>query len=281
MAWHVRVLRNFRGVFSLPSISYVLSGSIGAAQKLNHGDSDIAIKYLIGRGALLTVQLVRRTSSCETKRSVRLLLCKRYCACNSGTFEISCSRSVYRHWHTSWRWSWRVSVSRTETDPLGLFIRPIALWPCPFTNLVKVSSLERGISTTLALDVEQGISIHLLKVWSVSYSANIPLKDGIDDESYASVFRPIISSIMRFYDPSAVVLQCGADSLAGDRLGVFNLSSKGHASCVEFVKSFNRPLVVLGGGGYSIRNVPRAWCFETSLLVDLELSDGMLLKYIT
>ena len=109
---------------------------------------------------------------------------------------------------------------------------------------------------------------------SRSYSANIPLKDGIDDESYASVFRPIISSIMLFYNPSAIVLQCGADSLAGDRLGVFNLSSKGHASCVEFVKSFNRPLIVLGGGGYSIRNVPRAWCYETSLLVDHELSDG-------
>jgi acetoin utilization deacetylase AcuC-like enzyme len=107
-----------------------------------------------------------------------------------------------------------------------------------------------------------------------SYSANIPLKDGIDDDSFASVFRPIISSIMQFYNPSAIVLQCGADSLAGDRLGVFNLSSKGHASCIQFVKSFNRPLIVLGGGGYSIRNVPRAWCYETSLLVDQEISDG-------
>src|SRR5271155_2872323 len=79
---------------------------------------------------------------------------------------------------------------------------------------------------------------------------------------------------MQFYDPSAVVLQCGADSLAGDRLGVFNLSSKGHAACVEFVKSFNRPLIVLGGGGYSIRNVPRAWCAETAILLNHELQDG-------
>jgi acetoin utilization deacetylase AcuC-like enzyme len=114
-----------------------------------------------------------------------------------------------------------------------------------------------------------------------SYSANIPLKDGIDDDSYASVFRPVISSIMQFYNPSAIVLQCGADSLAGDRLGVFNLSSKGHASCIQFVKSFNRPLVVLGGGGYSIRNVPRAWCYETSLLLDHELTEGTLIPFKT
>ena len=32
---------------------------------------------------------------------------------------------------------------------------------------------------------------------------------------------------MDVYRPSAIVLQCGADSLAGDRLGCFNLSLKG------------------------------------------------------
>jgi histone deacetylase 1/2 len=125
--------------------------------------------------------------------------------------------------------------------------------------------------------VEKSTLIFLLPIDLLtfgSYAANIPLKDGIDDDSYASVFRPIISSIMQFYNPSAIVLQCGADSLAGDRLGVFNLSSKGHAACIEFVKSFNRPLVVLGGGGYSIRNVPRAWCTETAILVNHDLNDG-------
>lgn len=29
------------------------------------------------------------------------------------------------------------------------------------------------------------------------------------------------------YQPSAIVLQCGADSLSGDRLGCFNLTIKG------------------------------------------------------
>jgi hypothetical protein len=36
--------------------------------------------------------------------------------------------------------------------------------------------------------------------------------------------------------PTAVVLQCGADSLGCDRLGVFGLSIKGHGECVRFVK---------------------------------------------
>ena len=37
----------------------------------------------------------------------------------------------------------------------------------------------------------------------------------------------VIQHIMDWYRPTAVVLQCGADSLAGDKLGCFNLSMAG------------------------------------------------------
>lgn len=36
-----------------------------------------------------------------------------------------------------------------------------------------------------------------------------------------------MAKVMEMYQPSAVVLQCGADSLSGDRLGCFNLTIKG------------------------------------------------------
>lgn len=56
---------------------------------------------------------------------------------------------------------------------------------------------------------------------------NFPLLSGIDDESYESVFKPVIQKIMETFCLAAVVLQCGADSLMGDRLGSFNLTTKG------------------------------------------------------
>lgn len=40
----------------------------------------------------------------------------------------------------------------------------------------------------------------------------------MDDESYESIFVPIISKVMETFQPSAVVLQCGADSLTGKTL---------------------------------------------------------------
>lgn len=103
------------------------------------------------------------------------------------------------------------------------------------------------------------------------HAVNIPLRDGIDDVSYKSIFEPIIRAIMEWYQPSAVVLQCGGDSLLGDRLGPFNLSMRGHANCVNFVKSFNVPMMVVGGGGYTIRNVARTWAFETGICNDVIL----------
>ncbi|MBA0549653.1 hypothetical protein Golob_020672 [Gossypium lobatum] len=107
------------------------------------------------------------------------------------------------------------------------------------------------------------------------YSLNVPLDDGIDDESYHFLFKPIIGKVMEVFKPGAVVLQCGADSLSGDRLGCFNLSIKGHAECVKFMRSFNVPLLLLGGGGYTIRNVARCWCYETGVALGTEVDDQL------
>ncbi|KAK2569576.1 Histone deacetylase 3 [Acropora cervicornis] len=146
------------------------------------------------------------------------------------------------------------------------------------------------------------------------YSLNVPLRDGIDDQGYANLFKPIMQAVVNHYQPNCIVLQCGADSLGCDRLGCFNLSIKGHGSFLfhqntnnELGKVCTRRWIkselmmpchfgddnlddddnndvcdndddddddddVLGGGGYTIKNVARCWAYETSLLVDQEIS---------
>lgn len=59
------------------------------------------------------------------------------------------------------------------------------------------------------------------------------------------------------------------------RLGCFSLSIKGHGECVKFVKDLNVPTLVVGGGGYTLRNVARCWTYETSLLVDEQISNDL------
>ncbi|OHT14228.1 Histone deacetylase 1 [Tritrichomonas foetus] len=108
-----------------------------------------------------------------------------------------------------------------------------------------------------------------------NYAVNIPLKDGMNDESYRNIFQPIIKHLIDWYRPQAILLQCGSDSLTGDRLGCFNLSIRGHAECVRYVKNFGLPTLVCGGGGYTVRNVARCWCYETAVLLDQEIDNEL------
>ena len=121
-----------------------------------------------------------------------------------------------------------------------------------------------------------------------NYSVNVPLQEGMDDDSYSLVFEPVMRKVvlcvlllsmgypvlhaalqqssvlkgvqvcaladagwcatvqvMEVYQPTAVVMCCGADSLSGDRLGCFNLSLEGHAHCIEFMAQFNVSIVCL------------------------------------
>lgn len=74
-----------------------------------------------------------------------------------------------------------------------------------------------------------------------------------------------------------IIYHAGADSLVGDRLGKFNLTIKGHSRCHEYMMSFGKPMLVLGGGGYKIVNVARCWTYETAVLTGT-LPAGLLNK---
>ena len=48
----------------------------------------------------------------------------------------------------------------------------------------------------------------------------------------------------------------------------------GHAECVDFMRRYNVPLLLLGGGGYTIRNVARCWTYETAVALNCEIANG-------
>ncbi|KAK4542860.1 hypothetical protein LTR36_006049 [Oleoguttula mirabilis] len=112
------------------------------------------------------------------------------------------------------------------------------------------------------------------------FALNVPIPSGIDDRQYTHLFQSITGRALEAYKPSAIVLQCGADSLGGDRLGQFNLNIKAHGECVAFVKKARLPLLIVGGGGYTARNVARAWCHETALASDNKLPDRIPLDIV-
>ena len=69
-------------------------------------------------------------------------------------------------------------------------------------------------------DIGTGIGKH--------FAMNVPLKSGITDDMYVDLFKVIAGNVKDKYRPSAIVMQCGADSLSWDRLGPFCLTIQGH-----------------------------------------------------
>ncbi|KAI0757259.1 histone deacetylase [Daedaleopsis nitida] len=121
------------------------------------------------------------------------------------------------------------------------------------------------------------------------YALNFPLRDGITNENYKNTFEPVIRQVMESYDPGAIVLQCGTDSLSGDKLGCFNLSMKGSRQLTPFRTSsaliiatrscelrqirevVQQASITAGWRGYTMRNVSRCWAYETGLAAGVEL----------
>ena len=44
----------------------------------------------------------------------------------------------------------------------------------------------------------------------------------------------------------------------------------GHAHCVQFIRQQNVPFILLGGGGYTVKNVARTWTYETACALGIE-----------
>ena len=47
------------------------------------------------------------------------------------------------------------------------------------------------------------------------------------------------------------------------------------SDCIKLVKDFGLPMIVLGGGGYVIRNVSRCWTYETAMLAGEDISSEL------
>lgn len=80
---------------------------------------------------------------------------------------------------------------------------------------------------------------------------------------------------MGSYRPDVVVIQCGADSLSKDKLGHLNLTIKGHGEAIKHMLGYGMPVILLGGGGYTIENVARCWTYETSVAIGIEIDNNI------
>ena len=92
---------------------------------------------------------------------------------------------------------------------------------------------------------------------------NLPLPPGAGDAEFLAAW-PVIESHLERHAPEFVILQCGADSLAGDPITHLQLTEAAHAHaaarlCAIADRHAPGRILGFGGGGYNRRNIARAW----------------------
>lgn len=111
------------------------------------------------------------------------------------------------------------------------------------------------------------------------YCINVPLPVGTYDQIYLNTFEEIAVPLISKFNPDVIAFELGADALAGDPLANLYVTNNAYVEIINNLLSFNKPILVTGGGGYHIKNTVRAWALGWTVLAGLDvgrdISPGM------
>ena len=92
---------------------------------------------------------------------------------------------------------------------------------------------------------------------------NLPLPPDADDDSFMQIW-PKLEEFVQSHEPEIIILQAGADSIAGDPITHLRYTDKAHAHAASRLRALaarhcQGRLIALGGGGYNRHNLALAW----------------------
>ena len=107
---------------------------------------------------------------------------------------------------------------------------------------------------------------------------NVPFPPLTGDQSYASAFKKLVPTLIRNYRPEIILVQCGADGHADDKLAQLRLTTNAYSAIIEEMHRLAHELcdgkfLLYGGGGYTLGNVPRVWTTAFATLAGTKLTD--------
>lgn len=113
------------------------------------------------------------------------------------------------------------------------------------------------------------------------YAVNVPLLPGARDDAYDRVLHSVVLPLIEAYEPDVLVTQLGADALRGDLVAGLEMSLGQFERFVNAFRSREKPWLALGGGGYAVENVVRAWTLAWAAMNDITLPDEIPGEWLT
>jgi acetoin utilization protein AcuC len=109
----------------------------------------------------------------------------------------------------------------------------------------------------------------------LGFAVNVPLQPFTGDETYVWAFEEVVPPLVRGFAPDVVVTQLGVDTFYGDPLAHLCLTTKGFTAVIEKLRGLSIPWIALGGGGYEVTNVAKAWTLAWAVMNGVELGDDL------
>jgi acetoin utilization protein AcuC len=85
---------------------------------------------------------------------------------------------------------------------------------------------------------------------------------------------------LKEFQPTVIVTQLGVDTFRTDPLSDLGLTTAGFCSMLEVFRNLNVPWVALGGGGYDVPNMPRAWAWAWGIMTDIPVPAKLPEEYL-
>ena len=109
----------------------------------------------------------------------------------------------------------------------------------------------------------------------LGYAVNVPMLPGTDDSVFWEGFSSIVPRLMEQFRPDVIVSQLGVDSFLSDPLASLELTTNGFCKVVSYLAENAPAWVALGGGGYDVHNVARAWTLAWAIMNGVVLPDEL------
>jgi acetoin utilization protein AcuC len=138
-------------------------------------------------------------------------------------------------------------------------------------NVMTISTHERGER----LFPGTGFVRELGEGDGAGFSVNLPLEAYTDSAVYLPAFEAVVPPLLERFKPDVIVAQLGIDAHRTDPLTHLALDMQGFGKAFARLLPLAPKIVALGGGGYDVRNVAKAWTLAWAIINGVELAPEM------
>ncbi|HUU54102.1 MAG TPA: acetoin utilization protein AcuC [Armatimonadota bacterium] len=102
------------------------------------------------------------------------------------------------------------------------------------------------------------------------FAVNLPLSPFTGDDVYVWAFREAVLPLLEAFAPDFVCTQLGVDTHYQDPLTHLCCTTRGYMKVVDEISQRAPRWIAIGGGGYDVTVVPRAWTLAFARMAGLE-----------